>query len=99
MRPTARFCKGPAPLFATPSVCGGGGAAPAAASNVIPVVDSAICGGWETLIVALATLAPAIALIVTCPEAKPYTTPWITLAIVLSLELQFTNAGAFTTTS
>src|SRR5262249_32347776 len=55
--------------------------------------------GSETLIVAVATLAPAIALIVTVPEAMPCTTPWMTLATVLSLELHVTKLGAFTTMS
>ncbi len=91
-----RFWSGPLPVFATPTVCGGGGDAPAGTSNVTPVVESPICGGCETVIVAKALLAPAEALIVTCPGARPYTTPLTTLATLLSLELHVTNAGAFT---
>jgi len=69
------------------------------ASNVTPVVDSAICGGCVMVTVALAELAPAVALIVTCPGATPCTTPCSTVAIVLSLEFQVTKAGAFVTPS
>ena len=60
------------------------------------VVESPICGGCETVIVAKALLAPAEALTVTCPGARPYTMPLTTLATLLSLELHVTNAGAFT---